>query len=41
MDYMQLKKNVLKRIISETAQGAERLALTWVGVDSLGTIVVL
>ena len=41
MDYMQLKKNVLRRIISETAQGVERLALTRAGADSLGTIVIL
>ena len=41
MDYVQLKKNVLRRIISETAQGVERLALTRAGADSLGTIVIL
>ena len=41
MDYMQLKQNVLRRIISETAQGVESLALTQAGADSLGTIVVL
>jgi len=41
MDYMQLKQNVLRIIISETAQGVESLALTQAGADSLGTIVVL